>query len=436
MKFKTAVLLAAVAFINFGLWNVSFGFHAGGVGACEGCHSMHNSFGGEPFVTGRSFAMGPGAYLLRANDSSSACLNCHNATDAAPNAYHVSTSGIMPYDNSTPVEMTPGGDFAWLKKTMNVIAGATTILDGNIGDRHGHNILAQDFGYYQDATLTQAPGGSYPSTSLTCTSCHDPHGSYRRFADGTYGTTGLPIFDSGSYDNSPDPISGVAAVGAYRMFGGYGYLPKFLIGGLAFMNNPPDAVVASDYNRSETSDQTGVAYGQGMSEWCANCHPGILQQLYLPGQHHPAANGAKLTAVIAAKYNSYVSEGNMTNINTAKAWSTLAPFELGTNNRTVLKPQAVTGTGGDSRHTAASTTANVMCLSCHRAHASAFKGMLRFAYGSGDFMTLTDSANNVIYDSATGGGGYSQAQLQTAYYGRPAEAFGPFARPYCVKCHG
>ena len=80
--------------------------------------------------------------------------------------------------------MTPGGDFAWLKKTMNVTIRGTTALDGNRGERHGHNIVAADFGYVADAVLTAAPGGTYPAANLACSSCHDPHGRYRRFADG------------------------------------------------------------------------------------------------------------------------------------------------------------------------------------------------------------------------------------------------------------
>jgi hypothetical protein len=119
-----------------------------------------------------------GPYLLKANDQSGSCLNCHQAADVAPSSYHISTAGVNPYDSTTPVEMTPGGDFAW---------------------RHGHNIIAGDFGYVADSTLATAPGGTYPASALGCQSCHDPHGRYRRFSDGTYATTGLPIFNSGSY---------------------------------------------------------------------------------------------------------------------------------------------------------------------------------------------------------------------------------------------
>jgi hypothetical protein len=333
--------------------------------------------------------------------------------------------------------MTPGGDFAWLKKTMTfVVRGATTTNDGA---RHGHNIIASDFGYVADDALTVAPGGTYPAANLACSSCHDPHGRYRRFADNTYATTGLPIFNSGSYNNSANPIAGVAAVGAYRILGGVGYQPKSLSGSYAFTSDPMDVVVASTYNRSEATDGTGIAYGKNVAEWCANCHTGMLQASYtsgMAGLRHPAGNGAKLTAAIVTNYNAYVSSGIMTNTNTAKAFSTLAPFATDQNDRSLMKPQAVTGTGGNSTHAAAATTDNVMCLSCHRAHATAFESMIRWNYSGNEFITAADSANAAIYDTVNGKGtGYSATQQQNAYYGRPATFFGPNARSYCNKCH-
>ena len=60
--------------------------------------------------------------------------------------------------------MTPGGDFGWLKKTytwFNVV-GSTTIQQSP-GNRHGHNIVALDYGYDMDYDKPTAPGGSYPS---------------------------------------------------------------------------------------------------------------------------------------------------------------------------------------------------------------------------------------------------------------------------------
>src|SRR5512143_198397 len=368
---KISLILVAAAVLTLGFGNTSFAFHSGGVAECEGCHSMHNSFEGSTNVTGRTFAQGVGPFLLKANEPSGACLNCHNAADTAPSSYHISTNGITQYDSTSPVEMTPGGDFAWLKKTMTfVVRGNTTTNDGA---RHGHNVISADYGYVQDDVLTTAPGGTYTANLLACSACHDPHGRYRRFSDNTYNTTGLPIFNSGSYNNSANPVAGVSAVGAYRILGGNGYLPKSAVNAgysTAFTVDPMDAVVASTYNRAETTDQTGIAYGKNVAEWCTNCHTDMLQGSFtsgMAGLRHPAGNGAKLTAAIVTNYNAYVISGIMTNTNTAKAFSTLAPFATDTQDRSVMKPQAANGSGDVMFHAAATAADNVTCLSCHRA---------------------------------------------------------------------
>ncbi len=429
---KATKILAAAAIFSLATAGSALAFHSGGVAECEGCHSMHNSFEGAANVTGMAqYQSGP--YLLKANDQSGACLNCHNSADTAPTGYHISTNGINQYDSTAPVEQTPGGDFAWLKKTMTGITRGATV--NYPGERHGHNIIAQDFGYVADSTLTAAPGGTYPAANLACSSCHDPHGRYRRFADGTQSTTGLPIFNSGSYTSSKDPIANVAAVGVYRILGGVGYQPKSLAGSYAFVNPAPDAVAKSTYNGVSTSTTVAgsqvdlVAYGQGMSEWCANCHTQMHNDTYTSGTKglvHPAGNGAKLTAAIAANYGAYVSSGIMTG--TGGNYSALAPYEIGTADYTVLKAFPTTPT-------TASTSNNVNCLSCHRAHASAFESMTRYYLGS-EFMTIADASNAAIYDTSGKVEGYSTtAQLTNAYNGRPATVFGPYARNYCNKCH-
>lgn len=188
-------------------------------------------------------------------------------------------------------------------------------------------------------------------------------------------------------------------------------------------------------NRPEETDQTGIAYGRGMSEWCANRHPAMLEQGYtsgMAGLRHPVGNDAKLTAAIVASYRAYVSSGVLTNTDPASAFSTLAPYELGTADYAVIKAEAA------GPHGPPSTANNVTCLSCHRSHASAFPSKLRYSQRN-EFMTIGDAAGVAAYDPSTTdnaiNGGYSAAQQERVYYGRSAAVFGPFARSYCNKCH-
>jgi hypothetical protein len=442
------LLRLAVAAVFASAFGSAYAFHSGGVAECEGCHSMHNSFEGAANVTGAATGAGSGPYLLKAQDQSGACLNCHNSADTTATSggtYHISTDGSMLHfgqgtDTTTagnyngPAEQTPGGDFAWLKSTRTGSIRKT--LTTWEGERQGHNIVAQDFGYVKDSKQTVAPGGTYPSANLACSSCHDPHGRYRRLSTGAQVMTGLPIFNSGSYTSSKDPIAGVSAVGVYRILGGAGYQPKSLAGSFGFAAAAPDAVAPSTYNNTNATiagSADTVAYGRGMSEWCANCHTNFIQGSYTSGMgglRHPAGNGAKLKDFVVTAYNGYISSG-IIGTPPANGYSALAPFEQGTGDYTVLK-------GFPAAPTAASVSANVACVSCHRAHASGFESMTRF-YTGNEFMTVADSGNAGIYDSTTSENkintGLNQAAQQVAYNGRPAGLFGPYARDYCNKCH-
>ncbi|MEI6208099.1 MAG: hypothetical protein WCP20_15065 [Desulfuromonadales bacterium] len=431
---KVAVLAAAALLISA---PAAFAFHAGGVAACEGCHSMHNSFEGTTNVTNRSFLQGTGPYLLKANDQSGACLNCHSSAGAG--SYQVNTlGGSNTGVPEVPLQLTPAGDFAWLKKTVTFTLRTKQTV--NKGERHGHNIVAIDYGFAADSKLTTAPGGTYPAANLACSSCHDPHGKYRRAANGSQTTTGRPIISSGSYGAA---ATSWGDVGVYRLLGGYGYFPKSVGGDFSFGFAAPDAVARTSYNGASSSvavaaDQKDlVIYGKGMSEFCANCHAGMHKdtayQTGQSGQIHPAGSAAAMTNVYA-NYNDYVKSGVLNA--GAGGYSALAPFELnlGTADNTAYLAMAKQLNSPP----AASGTTVVSCLSCHRAHASGFQSMTRYSLAD-EFMTVADSSGVAKYDDNTADGAVNQGLTPTqqiaAYNGRPASNFGPFARNYCNKCH-
>jgi len=411
-------------------------FHSGGVADCEGCHSMHNSTGGAPAV-GSSSSIG--AYLLRGGDSSSSCLHCHEAASAqGPRVHFVSTTTSELGTGRAPKQLTPGGDFGWLKKTYvwTPSAGATSVTSP--GERHGHNVVAAEYGYLADGTNAVAPGGTFPSIDLSCVSCHDPHGRYRRLPGGAIGPEGLPTFASGSYASSPDPVNGQFAVGVYRLLGGVGYRSASLPGGFAFTNPPPDAVAPDIYNRSEATTQTRVAYGRGMSEWCANCHPGMLQAGVTEGMRgfrHPVGNEFKLPPSFQTNYVSYVKTGVIGNTDVTRAFLSLVPFEEGTGNYATLRSHA---RSDDSFLNGPDSQSNINCLSCHRAHASGFDGILRYRTGNA-FITIGDGAGNALWPdpgiAPAEAQGRTAAETQQSYYGRQASTFAPFQSTLCNKCH-
>ncbi len=402
-------------------------FHEGGAGACEGCHTMHNSLDGRA-TTPALPQYQAGSFLLKASDQSSVCLNCHqHAGDMAPISFHISTADSDMPVGSPPIQLSPGGDFGWLKKTYSW-TGETGPMTSS-GDTHGHNIVASDYGYRADSRLTSAPGGGsfqYPSNQLSCISCHDPHGRYRRSDTGVISTTGKPIIGGGSYDTSKEPTA-TNAVGVYRLLAGAGYQPKSLSGSYTFLYNSFFAAAPENYNRSEAITDVRVAYGQNVSQWCANCHS--MMHSTTGTLIHPTDQ--PMSSLVLTNYNSYVKTGDLTGTQ-ATSYLSLVPFQMGdTTNMTTLKG-AVGSTAGPV------SGDKVTCLTCHRAHASGWDSMLRFPLDT-TFTTVSDGSGNPVYPNPATDPiqamGRTPQEFQSALYDRPPTKFATFQRSLCNKCH-
>jgi len=405
---KLSLILAASVAVIFGLSGISFAFHSGGVAECTGCHQMHNA---------------ATANLTIACDDSSTCLLCHSGIGD----YHIATpSSDMPAGTS-PQNKTPGGDFGWLAKTYypSVRNSVTT----NYGQRHGHNIIAScyDNGFLAaDLDNPTAPGGTFPTAQLSCISCHDMHGKGRWTTAGTYSKTSGAIWTSGSYGSLPTVLgSENLSTGVYRLL-----RAGDTVDGVTFGATPPVAVVNSTYNRSEYFSQTRTAYGSGMSDFCGTCHPdmhstaGILR--------HPT--GQIMAGSIQANYNSYVKTGNMTGSPTT-SYLSLVPFEEGltysTANINTLKSHAQTddsvlnGPGSGT----VPATATIMCLSCHRAHATAWENMLKWDPSQTTIVTAG------AYPTGNSGQGYSAEEASQGYYDYNVTKWSAYQRQLCNKCH-
>lgn len=444
---KLSFIVLAAVLVCVGLSTTGYAFHSGGVAECDGCHTMHNSLDDAAMSTLSGltqFHAGP--YLLQGSTQSEACLNCHE--NPVVSSYHISTpaanmsSGLVSAGAGTaPLMRTPGGDFGWLRTDYAFLERGTP--NTNYGKHRGHSINAPGFGYQPEAAGTFSPGGSYPADKLACSSCHNPHSDYRITSTGmaqrTNTVAGLPIYTSGSYGATPSGTWG--AVGVYRFLGGSGYAPKSVGSSVAFTQNPPVAVAPSSYNRTEATTQTRVAYGVGMAEWCSNCHGSMLQSGFTSGMAglvHPAGNAAYLTldaAGIATNYNLYKKTGDLSGTS-ANSYLSLVPFEEGTSVLTTLAAHAKINNSALGGPNTGNET--VMCLSCHRAHASGFQNMLRYAHEN-EFMTIADSSGTPLYDNSTTEGkvnrGLSSADQQAAYYDRAASTFAPYQRLLCNKCH-
>ena len=390
---KLLLVVTAAALITFGLGGYALAFHDGGVAHCDGCHTMHNSEDGQSIIEGGTVGTA-GDHLTIGADPSSTCLNCH----AGSGSYHVFYDPAADPEGS--INLTPGGDFYWMTKTFNYTTHSPHTAKAS---NHGHNIIAADYGLVQDDTILSAPGGSFPANDLHCSSCHDPHGK-------KVNKTG-PIEVSGSYGADPT----LQVTGNYRLLGDIGYQPAT---GVTFTQSPPIATAASLFGpgRDET-DNSHTDYGQNMSEWCSNCHSGFLAET--SGDHrHPASNQSTLgDDDIFSNYNSYVATGNTTGTQ-ATAYLALVPFERQTSDPTALLPSSTIGPNANS---------NVMCLTCHRAHASAFPNAGRWDFET-EFLVDSHPQDTDV--------GASPGDQLASYYGRDVvSVFGPDQRSLCNKCH-
>ncbi len=419
---KLSLVIMAAALLTIGLSGMAYAFHSGGVADCGGCHSMHAPKTG-------------GTALLIGTDYSSTCLSCH--ANAATGSYHIMTYPL-PAAGSPPINYTPGGDFAWLAKTYSFTVRNSVTTEN--GQTHGHNVIAADFALTADSDFSTAPGGTFPSASLGCNSCHDPHGKYRRIGgDTTYtiATTGAPIIGSGSYATSAVPTA-TQAVGSYRLLAGTGYSQN---AGTLPISYPgaPIASAPSTYNQSEATNQVRVAYGTAATGggkttwalWCATCHTAM----HSTGNYvHPVDQ--TLSSAIVANYGTYVSSGVMTG-SAASSYLSLVPFVENSSDYATLKTHA---SNTNAYLNGPGSSDQVSCFSCHRAHATGFPDMLRWNM-EGEFITVANAGGTPIWPGTDNGApvqfarGKTSAETQAAYYQRPPTLFGAYQRVLCNKCH-
>ncbi|UCF66374.1 MAG: hypothetical protein JSV80_11315 [Acidobacteriota bacterium] len=286
------------------------------------------------------------SFLLKQSTSTDMCLTCH--------ATRLGNSWGAALD--APGTLVGGGNFIFLTED-NLNDGHAGSLEENWipGHQAGHSIISDDRTLAPDPVNEFGPGGSYPAENLTCTSCHDPHGQGAHFRL-LYG------------DDFPTSKSN-------------GYFFDYTAAA-------PDAV-ESGFGQETNANHT--AFRAGMSEWCGACHGDYHNTDYPNTLKHPS--GEVLGAIIAANYNKYEGSGDYTGLK-GDAYLAMVPFE---------DPAAAT----DSTEGATGTTSKVMCLSCHRAHASSGPNSGRWDFN----LTIWDdegveSGSYIIpnpYDATAGG---------------------------------
>ncbi len=299
-------LLAAAA-----LTGSAYAFHERGVANCDGCHIMHDSEdGASPFGS-----TGGNAGLLRYASPTDVCLACH----ARDNGEVLGSSPLNP-----PPELGAGNFVYLLEDNINDEGGGA--FNPIAGNHAGHNVSSTEWGIPVDPDHNVGPGNLFPSSELSCISCHDHHGN----------------------DN-------------FRMLRGAGPVGT---SGYTFAYGAPDGEGIDLSMGGRESPTNHTAYNSGWSAWCANCHGFFHRQDYQVFEH---PTDESLDSEERDTYNLYNGPTDPTGGTYATAYLPELPLQ-----ELIM---SVSGTTG------ATLSSRISCMTCHRAHATSAPGSLRWDAG-------------------------------------------------------
>jgi hypothetical protein len=296
-------------------------------------------------------------YLLRDANSTDTCTRCHDTSYG--NSWGASAAA--------PGSIYGGGQFSLLL-SANLNDGHGGSTNPILGEKAGHNVISLLKGTVVDGDNGTSPGGTYNSNYLHCTSCHNPHGEGGHFR----------LLYGGSYGNSN-------AMGYTYSYGG---VPA------------PEAVGIAIFGPGE-SNTNHTAFTSGMSEWCGACHGSFHNAAYPTTLKHPSGQAMGPNPI--ANYGVYNGTGDFTG-SPGTSYLAMVPYE----------DPAVTDT---SRTAGPTGNSKVMCLSCHRAHAS-----------SGPYSGRWDFNITIWEEEGVESGAYA---IPNPY----AATVGGDQRSLCNKCH-
>jgi predicted CXXCH cytochrome family protein len=304
-------------------------------GYCSNCHTMHNSQNGHPVAqdfNGSSFSSTdtPKESLLIYS-----CLGCHSATDGTTWQDSATKAPIV----FNTVEPAYG---------VNGLAAGNFFYVSGIVDDTGHNILATN----PDGILGDIPpGGSFPSGGsyagqLRCSGtrgCHGHNGGQSGDSAIDDETSALKGAHHGS--DTP-PLNGDLSDVARNY--------RFLLG-IAGKEDSNWEVEPSNNAHNEYKGDVNFGVTNTISYLCGECHGNFHSDNGVgsasPWLRHP-------TDILLPQTGEYATYDPTTTYNN-------------------LVPVAYTDFENPSRPMAV-----VMCLSCHRAHASPWFKMMRWNYKS------------------------------------------------------
>lgn len=275
----TLALVLSLAFVGAAYAN--FGPHGGyaeDTDSCAGCHRAHTSFSAVTFrprltPPGWDDADNPSALLVgSAATMTEFCNACHG--DLAPGASTNVVSGIFdggPSGADTQVVGDDNGGVEVAYVTDSTFGaplnggGFNTMWKGTLEAWETSltpslTAVSSTHSMEKTGVLWGAGSAATESMDLTCTSCHDPHGSsnYRLLKDSVNDNAVGGYFP----DGTPDGM-------VFSVETGYPYADSGWLKGEDGADQM--ALYVPNYTSGSQQIRAGVA-GDSLSAWCAACH--------------------------------------------------------------------------------------------------------------------------------------------------------------------
>ncbi len=333
-------------------------------GACATCHTMHYSQDGD-LPTGAT-AGGPWPVLLLGG-----CMGCHSETTTNT----IRAAGNVPIVwNTAGGTLDPGTSNAWaVTANMNLAGGNFYYVVNGPSHSKGHNVEGMVVADTVILPLNTPPGfdpANDPSTpnysvtyQLTCAGSNGCHGN--RNVDRSLYVNGFEASFkaiSGAHHGTSTPIDGSTTAKSFRFLGSAA-LSAYSVLGKEDSDWQQSASV-SDHNEYQgainQTTQTTISYLCGHCHWKfhASGASGIGGPTS-PWLRHPTDTDVIGKGGEYASYNDIIG---------GLAYSLEAPVGY------------VGAIPVATRATVASGDSPVICLSCHRAHASPYNDILRWDY--------------------------------------------------------
>lgn len=302
---------------------------------CNDCHTMHNSQNGQPVA----YQLNPSYSDFETNTTPnklllvSNCIGCHTSTGSAT----IINNTPIVFNTSTVNSPLAGGNFNYVRNN----------------DANGHNINGV---VSQDGNLGLIPpGGAAMTSQLTCAGEFGCHGNRNTGKDNISGIKGAHhTDDSGGLTGNSVGLS-------YRF-----------LNGISGKEDPDWEQDNVNTSHNEYKGSTSNA-ADTISHLCAECHGmfhtwegGVFEVgITSPWLRHPTDINLKSTG----EYANYTT------------YSMVAPVARPAPDDVIDSSQVTPGTD------------IIMCLSCHRSHASPYFKMMRWDYKSPTLSTALSGCN-------------------------------------------